>query len=276
MAKPRATSREKPLAGKRIIVTRAADQSHELVSALESKGATVIIFPLVAFAPPDDWSILDQQLKKLDGFDAILFLSRNAVRYVFQRCRELGIKCEFSPMKRPFVATVGPATQQALNEEGWSVDYVAKDHTAESLVQEIGDRLAGKSVFLPRGNRGDDDLPGALRRAGATVTEVVAYQTCAPSDVSPSMLDHIHAGNVDSVVFASPSAFHNLCSLISRSEIIAISERVQFAAIGPTTARAIREFGAHVAVEAADPSAAGMADALASSAESKGLRTRRV
>ena len=275
MAKPRATSEEKPLAGKRIVVTRAADQSRELVCALESKGAIVILFPLVAFAPPEDWSMLDEQLNRLGRFDAILFLSRNAVRYVFQRCRELAIKCEFSPMKRPFIATVGPATQQALNEEGWSVDYVAKGHTAESLARELGNRLAGKSVFLPRGNRGDDGLRDALSRVGATVTEVVAYRTCAPPDVSQSMLDEIRAGNVDSVVFASPSAFHNLCGLMSRSGIIAISERVQFAAIGSTTARAIREFGALVAVEAADPSAAGVADALVSSPESKAAQTRR-
>lgn len=275
MDKPEATSREKPLAGKRIVVTRAAEQSHELVSAIESKGATVLMFPLVAFAPPEDWSMLDEQLNKLAGFDAILFLSRNAVRYVFQRCRELGIKCEFSPLKRPFVATVGPATQQALNEEGWSVDYVAKNHTGESLARELGNRLAGKSVFLPRGNRADDDLPRVLRRAGATVTEVVAYRTCAPADVSMSVLDDIRAGKVDSLVFASPSAFHNLCGLATPAEITTISQRVQFAAIGPTTARVIREFGAHVAVEAADPSAAGIADALASALESKATQTRR-
>lgn len=275
MDKPKATSREKPLAGKRIVITRAADQSRELASTLESKGATVVIFPLVAFAPPEDWSLLDEQLNKLGSFDAILFLSRNAVRYVFQRCRGLGIKCEFSPLKRPFVATVGPATQQALSEEGWSVDYVAKGRTAESLVREVGDRLAGKSVLLPRGDRGDDGLRNALSGVGARVTEVVAYRTCAPADVSPSVLDDIRAARVDSVVFASPSAFHNLCGLIARSEIVAISERVQFAAIGPTTARAIRELGGRVAIEAAAPSATSVADALAASFASERAKTRR-
>lgn len=274
MAKPRSTSGQKSLAGKRIVVTRAADQSRDLVSALESKGATVLIFPLIAFAPPEDWRVLDEQLQKLSGFDAILFLSRNAVRYVFERCRDLEIKCELSPLKRPFVAAVGPATAEALKEQGWSVDYVA-DHTAESLVREIGKRFAGKNVFLPRGNRGDDDAPEALRCAGARVTEVVAYRTLAPPNVSPSILADIYDSKVDSVVFASPSAFHNLCGLIGRSEVVTISELVQFAAIGPTTARAIREFGARVAVEAAAPSAAAMADALAAGLDSRATRTRR-
>lgn len=266
---------KQPLAGKRIVITRAKEQSREFVSALELKGATVLIFPLVAFAPPDDWRNLDEQLQKLGDFDAILFLSWNAVRYVFGRCRELAIKCEFASLKRPFVATVGYATEQALKEEGWSVDYVAKHHTAESLASELGERLAGKSVFLPRGNRGGDSLPEALREAGVRVTEVVAYRTVAPPDVSASILSDIRAGMVDSVVFASPSAFHNLCDLVCRSEIVTISERVQFAAIGPTTARAIREFGAQVAIEADTPSAAAMADALAASFDSQAAKTRR-
>jgi uroporphyrinogen III methyltransferase / synthase len=264
-----------PLSGKRIVITRAPGQSRELVSALESKGATVLVFPLVAFAPPDDWGRLDEQLQRLSGFDAILFLSRNAVRYVFERCRELAIEFEAVPSNRPFVATIGPATEQALKEEGISVDYVAKGHTSESLARELGGRLAGKSVFLPRGNRGDEQLPDALRQAGVRVTEVVAYRTFAPRDVSPSILAGIRAGSVDTVVFFSPSAFHNLCELLGRTELVEISERVQFAAIGPTTARAICELGARVAVEAADPSAASMVDALAACFESRPAKTRR-
>jgi uroporphyrinogen-III synthase len=270
LAKPNQT-----LAGKRIVITRAAEQSHELIRALESKGATVVVFPLVAFAPPDEWAGLDEQLQRLSDFDAILFLSRNAVRYVFQRSRELGVHWGFAQPKRPFIGTVGRATEAALKEQGVSVDYVAKGHTAESLAREMSAQLAGKSIFLPRGNRGDDDLPEALRQAGARVTEVVAYRTCAPQDVSASTLAEIRGGRVDSVLFFSPSAFHNLCELVLRSELAEISQRVQFAAIGPTTARAIRESGARVAVEAADPSPAAMADALAACSETQVVKTRR-
>ncbi len=265
---------DQPLSGKRIVITRAAEQSRDLIAALESKGATAIVFPLIAFAPPEDWSALDEHLRNLAEFDAILFLSRNAVRYVFERCRELAIKWDFLPSNRPFVATVGHATDQALKDEGLPVDYVSKGHTAESLARELGDRLAGESVFLPRGSRGDDDLPNALRRAGARVSEAVAYRTLAPPNVSPSILADIRAGSIDAVIFASPSAFRNLCDLIPRSEIIAVSQRVNFAAIGPTTARAIREFGARVAAEAAAPDAASIADALAASFESQPVKPR--
>lgn len=264
----------KPLSGKRIVVTRAAEQSRDLVSALESAGATVLVLPLVAFEPPDDSTALDEELRKLSDFDAILFLSRNAVRYVFQRSREIRMKWEFSASKRPLIATVGPATEQALQEQGISVDYVAKGHTAESLASELRERLAGKSVFLPRGNRADDQLPVALRNAGARVTEVVAYRTTAPRDVSRSILADIRAAKIDSIIFASPSAFRNLCELVRLAEVVEMSQRVQFAAIGPTTARAIRDSGARVAVQAADPSAASIADSLAACLESEPAKKR--
>lgn len=264
----------RPLAGKRIVVTRAADQSRDLGSALESKDADVILLPLVAFAPPDDWRLLDEQLQKLNGFDAILFLSRNAVRYLFQRCREVGVKCEFSPPRRPFIATVGEGTRDAAIREGLIVDYVSKAHTAESLVRELRSSLAGRNVFLPRGDRGDDELPRKLRDAGARVTQVVAYRTIPPPNIDPAVLNDLREGAVDSVVFASPSAFHNLCDLIPPAEIAEIAQRVEFAAIGPTTARAIRDSGVRVALEAAAPSASAMADALVEHFASRDVKAR--
>ena len=83
-------SAEKPLAGKRIVVTRAPEQSHELVHALEHLGAEVLSLPMVSFAPPEDWQELDERLRRLDLFDAILFLSQNAVRSIFDRVRPTG------------------------------------------------------------------------------------------------------------------------------------------------------------------------------------------
>src|SRR5271157_3219116 len=75
-----------PLKGKRIVVTRAPEQSQELVRLLDQMGAEVILLPTVSFAPPEDWQRLDEQLRQLDFFDAILFLSKNAVRYICDRC----------------------------------------------------------------------------------------------------------------------------------------------------------------------------------------------
>jgi uroporphyrinogen-III synthase len=266
---------DRPLAGKRVVITRALEQSNELTAALAAMGAEVLLLPAVAFAPPEDWRLLDEQLRQLDAFDAILFLSKNAVRYVSQRCREVGIKCEFSATHGCFVGTVGEATKDAAIREGLHVDYVAKGQTAESLAEELRGSLAGRSVLLPRGDRGDNRLPNALREGGARVTDVVAYRTISPKDFDPAILSVIRRGNVDSIVFASPSAFHNLSDVIPADELARLSSRVYFAAIGPTTARALRESGVSVAIEATESSSSGLAAAIAKHFESHQSAVRR-
>ena len=128
---------------------------------------------------------------------------------------------------------------------------------------ELRGSFAGRRVLLPRSDRGDDRVPAALREIGANVTEVIAYRTGAPAALDPAILGRIRGGEVDVVVFASPSAFHNFRDAIGAAEMARLSARVQFVAIGPTTARAIRQSGARVGVEAEEASAAGLAAALA-------------
>lgn len=254
---------DKPLAGKRIVVTRAPEQARELVDTLASIGAEVLMMPTVSFAPPTDWHNLDEQLRKLATFDAILFLSANAVRYLFRRWAEIGIKCEFSPDALPFVATVGRATADAAMHEGLKVNYVANGGTAESLALELRDSLRGRKVLLPRADLGDQELATALRSAGARVTEVVAYRTIRPN-LSADVVAEVREGHVDAIVFASPSAFQNLLPAIPADELAKLSKHIQFAAIGPTTARSMRAAGVRVAIEPAEASSQALAAALAS------------
>jgi len=251
-----------PLAGKRVVVTRAPEQSQELVDALENLGAEVLLMPTVSFAPPEDSSELDATMKNKKDFDWILFTSQNAVRFVFQRA------CELTPVRpaqppKPLVAAVGVATAQAARNLDVRVDFVAQTQTGESLAAELRDQMLGKRVLLPRSDRVDDRLPDALREAGAQVKEVVAYRTLRPASLDPEILSAVRQAEVAAIVFASPSAYHNLAAFVPAAELNALSERVQFAAIGSTTTRALREAGARVAIEANDSSSAGLADAIA-------------
>jgi uroporphyrinogen-III synthase len=229
-----------------------------LAGALERLGAEVTLLPVVALAPPEDWRALDESLRQLKGFDAILFLSRNAVRYVFERCCTLGIKCEALGSPHRLIAAVGPATADEAGREGLRVDFVAEKHTGESLVRELGGRLAGRSVLLPRSDRGDARVPSALREAGANVTEVVAYRTVAPQKLDPAIVARLRQGEADAIVFASPSAFRNFVDMVGDSAVRKFAERIHFAAIGPTTARVIRESGARVDIEVSDAASIGV------------------
>lgn len=251
-----------PLAGKRIVVTRAPEQAQELVDALENLGAEVLLMPTVSFAPPENSSELDAAMKNKKDFDWILFTSQNAVRFMFLRACELS---HVQPVQalRPKVAAVGWATAQAAKNLDLRVDYVAQTQTGEALAAELREQLAGKRVLLPRSDRVDDRLPDALREAGAQVKEVVAYRTLRPAALDPEILGALRKAEVAALVFASPSAYHNLAAFVPAAELNALSERVPFAAIGSTTTRTLREAGARVAIEANDSSSAGLADAIA-------------
>ena len=267
-------SANQPLAGRRVVVTRAPEQAGELAAVLERLGAEVLRMPTVEFAPPADWQLVDAELRKLDRFGAILFVSKNAVRYILARCRDLGMKCEMLSGPR-LVAAVGPGTAETATQAGIRVDYVAKHHTGEALARELAGELRGRHVLLPRSDRGDERLPAALRAAGAEVSEVVAYRTTPPTALDPRMLESVRGGTVDAIIFASPSAFHNLCGWIPESELAQLSRRVQFAAIGPTTAGALRKAGVQVEIAAPEATAAALAEAIVSYYERHPAAVRR-
>jgi uroporphyrinogen-III synthase len=257
-----ADPRKASLAEKRIVVTRAAEQSGDLVRTLEERGAEVLLLPLVRFALPEDCAALDEQLRRLGTFDAVLFLSANAVRYVFERCRALGIAYVADHAPR-WVAAVGPATARAVRDENVRVDYIASEHTGEALARELTGAIAGRSIFLPRSDHGNEAVSRALQKAGASVTEVIAYTTAMPEAIDSAIVDEIRRAEVDVVIFASPSAVENFAMFCGAEELAKVAQRISFAAIGPTTAQALRDAGLPVTIEAAESSAEGLAGAIA-------------
>jgi uroporphyrinogen-III synthase len=249
---------EKPLAGKRIVVTRAPEQAGELIRTLEHMGAEIVSLPSVGFESPEDSQPLDRALGALGSFDWVLFTSQNAVRFVALRLEQLSL-----PPAIRRIAALGPATVEAAKLQGFHVDYVATNHTAHSLAHDLRDSLAGARVFLPRSDHAGAQVAMALREGGAEVTDVVAYRTVAPEAPDQAVLDRIRDAEIDVTIFASPSAFHNLDGFLGVGELAKLAERVQFAAIGPTTAKAMRESGVRVHIEAEEASAVGLADAIA-------------
>jgi uroporphyrinogen III methyltransferase / synthase len=251
------------LAGKRVVVTRAPEQASELIRELERLGAEVLILSTVSFAPPSDWQPVDSALRAIDEFDWILLTSQNAVRFLAQRVRELKLGPKVLETEKPSIAAIGSATARAASESGFRVDYTARERSGEGLARELQASLKNSRVLLPRSDRADDRLPNLLRGAGAQVTEVVAYRTAVPEPPNAGIVDRVQRGEVDAIVFASPSAYHNLSDVIGAKQLAELSSRLDFAAIGPTTARALREAAARVAIEANESSAAGLADAIA-------------
>ena len=246
----------KPLAGRRIVVTRRPEQSARLCARLEEMGATVIELPLVEVAPPAEMAPLDDALRRLDRYDWALFTSANAVRSVSERMTDLGI-AERALTKRK-IASVGPSTTRALRAcfPGVAVSVEASKHDAETLLKELAAGARGCRFLLPTSDRARDVLPDGLRRVGATVDVVTAYRTVAPAGLRAQVLDGLRHG-ADLVTFASPSAVENLVAAAPD-----LAAGVKAAVIGPVTEQACRRAGIEVRVVAEPSTAEGLAAAI--------------
>jgi len=249
------------LKGKRIIITRAAAQSEVLAKQLSALGALPALLPLVAFAEPEDFAPLDEAIAQVEHFDWLIFTSGQAVRAVVGRSKQLNAALERRGSKLQ-IATVGPASAEAVRQAGLPVEYVSNIHNGVALAHELAERLQGRTVLLPRSDRANPDLPAALKAHGAHITEVVAYRTLQPSDVDKLNLGRVSAGEADAILFFSPSAVQHYAQLASGEQFRKLQDRVVITAVGPVTANALREAGVERMVVAADTTAASVIQVL--------------
>jgi uroporphyrinogen III methyltransferase / synthase len=250
--------KSRTLEGRRIVITRAAAQSGELCEQLQELGAEVILLPVVRFLEPQDTAELDCAIHGLDKFDWLIFTSANAVTFFLRRCRALGSW----PGRAAKIAVVGRATRLALEKETLTASLVPRESSGAGLARELGAAVAGKNVLLPRSDRAGEELPSLLRKAGAEVTEVVAYRTAGPDSRDLVALGAVRDGQADALTFFSPSAFHEFQKLVGLDVLAKWKSRVALAAVGPVTADAIRRAGLPVAIEANEASVASLVAAL--------------
>ena len=249
------------LDGRRIVITRSAAQSEMLAKELSARGAIPVVLPLVSFADPEDFAPLDRAIAEIQQFDWIVLTSAQAVRAVVKRGKELERSLIRSGSKLR-IASVGPVTAEAARQAGLPVEYVAETHTGAALAEELGDRLQGAKVFLPRSDRANPDLPAALKRRGAQVTEVIAYRTLKPTDVDQRNLRQMAEGAADAVLFFSPSAVQHFAELFGGEQLRALQDKLAITAVGPVTANVLRQAGVGRTVLAGDTTAAAVVNAL--------------
>lgn len=252
------TAVSQPLAGVRVLVTRAAEQAGSLADLLRGRGAEPIEFPVIHIAPPDDSGPLDAALVAARGYDWLVFTSVNGVESALARLVALGRGPE--ALAGPLIAAIGPATAGRLRAVGLEPALVPERFVAEEVLAGMLARgVAGRRVLLARAERARDVLPEGLRAAGADVEVVVAYRTL-PGRPDPEALARVRSGEVDVVTLTSSSTARNLAALLA-DDLPAIA-RARVVCIGPVTADTAREIGLRVDAVAGDYSVPGVVDAI--------------
>lgn len=245
------------LAGKRLMVTRAADQAGEFSDMLAARGATVIECPTISLVPPDSWDELDAAIRELDGFDWLVLTSVNGVRFFFDRLRALG--CDIGSLGSCKVCAVGPRTAELLQEQGIVPDLIAEPFTAEGVVAALAAvGISGQRVLFPRADAARDILMVELPRLGARLAAPVVYCNRVPEQLPQQARRALEQHELDMITFSASSTVRNLASLVGGASCLAdLLEGVAVASIGPITSKTCQELGLIVAVE---PSQSTLAD----------------
>lgn len=249
-----------PLAGKRILVTRAQHQAGKLSEGLRALGAEPVEVPVLEMAPPVSFEPLDRALLQIKNYPWVLLTSANAVRAVSERMAALGIgKNETASVQ---VAAVGPATATAAREGGWQVAVVPEAYVAEGLVSALeAHGLKACRVLLARAEVARDVIPEALRAQGVVVDVVDAYRNRIPEAAPERLRVAVRAG-LNAATFTSSSSVTHLRACTEAAGVAWPLAGVPAVSIGPITSDTLRDAGWPVALEAARSDIPGLVDAV--------------
>ncbi len=237
-----------PLAGKRILITRAKSQSAGFAADLKGLGAEVIEFPTIEIVPPLRWDALDGYVDQLPSYDWIIFTSANGVKFFWQRLKER----KKDPSLPPFlkVCAIGPATAKELKDKKVRVEYIPEEYVAEAILKGFAKKsVHGMRILLARAKVARDVLPKGLRQMGAKVDVVEVYRTIKPRGGARKLRRLFSDGRIDLITFTSSSTVNHFADLLKKEDVASVLKDTVIACIGPITTGTAKELGLKVRIQ---------------------------
>jgi hydroxymethylbilane synthase len=247
------------LKGKRVVVTRAREQSAGFCRRLEAAGAEPVFVPVIRIVPVKNKKPIDDCVAGFRQFDWAVFTSVNGVKHWWSELAERNLDAGmYADVK---VAAVGAATAEALRERGVDPDFVPEKFVGEQIGRGMED-IDGKRICLLRAKVAGDELPEILRARGAEVLDVPVYEN-VPVAIEPESAAALKRG-VDIVTFTSGSTAINFVAAVNgEPELEGTLAKFRCACIGPVTAETARELELNICVVADVHTTDGLFDALA-------------
>lgn len=249
----------RPLFGKRVVVTRARSQASRLVESLRELGADIFEFPTIQIEPSEE----EAPLEDVATYDWIVLTSVNAVDMLFQRIESAGLDAR--ALHGVKLCVIGAATAHAVESRFLRIDLMPDQYVAEDLMNALAQAepdLSGKRFLLPRADIARSFLPRELRDRGADVTELVTYRTTVPNTAdarASALVDYAP----DLVTFTSSSTARNFHSILGEHRIKQLPGTVRFASIGPLTTVTATELGMPISIEPTQHDIPHLVDAIA-------------
>ncbi len=252
---------DRPLLGKKIVVTRARAQASDLVELLSELGAECLEYPTIKIEPLEDYTHLDRAIKNLSIYDWVIFTSVNGVAFFFERLFAAGK--DVRAFNNLHTATIGPATEKKLFDFGLKSDIVPQSYRAESVVNAFCNMdIKGNKILLPRAEEARPILPVELTKLGAAVDEIPVYRTAAVENDADQLIEHLEEQSIDIITFTSSSTVKNFKALIPSKRFETLLKGVIIASIGPITTDTASELGFDVHITAESYTIPGLCEAI--------------
>lgn len=247
----------KPLFGKRVLVTRPHHQARELSQLLEGEGALVLEAPMVEIKPKLEE--VNGVPGRLPDFNWLVFTSANGVTFFFNSLENKGLDARaLSHLK---ICAIGLATAKSLALHGIKADLIPEDYSTEGILAKLREReIKGNSFLLLRADLATDELEDALRSRGARVEKIAIYRTSLATEIDEEIKGRMIKDGVDIIIFTSSSTVKGFCNLMG-DKLEAFKNAV-VACIGPVTASTALEMGLKVDVIAEEHTVRGLINAL--------------
>ena len=248
----------RPLSGKRVLVTRSKSQASTLSQMLLERGAQPFELPAIAIRPLEDNTGLDDAIRNLKSFHWVIFTSVNGVEAFFKRMSVLNLDSRALHGRK--IGAIGPATSTALRSHGLTADYCPPVYTGAGLLNGLKTlRIKDRHFLLPRADIADSDLSDGIRNLGGRVHEVAAYHTLPDYTAVDKAVEMVQQGKIDIITFTSSSTVSNFMSALGRHRL---PPGLVIACIGPKTAETALKAGLKVDITAREQTIPGLVAAL--------------
>ena len=255
MRNPKPNTGVSPLQGCRLLVTRPAGQAGPVIADIARRGGEAMHIPLIEIKPASSPEQLQSAVNEAWAFDWIVFTSVNGVDYF---CKQMRLqKLDPRALGSAQIAAIGPATKQALEEQGFICDLVPDRFHSEGFVQALNQQRKEQRFLLIQAERGRDILRTELEAAGHEVKQVAAYASQPVSSNQETAHRMIKQFPVSWILLTS--------SLIAEAAVNIFGEHLRswkIASISPITSSKVTEFGYSVTVEANEATMKSLLDSI--------------
>ena len=255
------------LAGKKIVITRRAEQAETFAQRLAELGADVLEVPTIKITEPTEKMGLVDALLELNSYEWLVFTSANGVTAFFelffrrfQDLRDIG---------GAHIAAVGPATAAKIRELHLQVDLQPDEFIGKKIAEAFKkyQDIENVKVCLLRAEAANRDLPLALEEMGAIVDDIPVYCTVAETEDRTGDAARMLESGADWLTFTSGSTVEHFHARFDLPALLKKFPQLKMASIGPETTKAIAALGLKPTLEAKEHTTDGLISALLKSAK---------